>query len=130
MDLPDLPIAFYPWVKEIGEKVGKVLGKKPNPNINPKWDPYLFVELDIVIELKENVKLYSQDVTLFHSQRIFYKNLPNACFKCHKQGHMIKDCPELAKEPLLRDAYGFTTVQKKKTMASLRPSRQEPSEIV
>ncbi|MCO5596517.1 hypothetical protein L7F22_050580 [Adiantum nelumboides] len=114
VDLPDLPLDFYPWIKEIGNSVGKVLGQRPQPPINPKWDPQLLIEVDTSIELPTSVDLFDHKDNVIHSQTILYRNLPNSCFKCHKPGHLIKDCPELAKDKAPQeDKDGFKPVSKK-----------------
>ncbi|MCO5596515.1 hypothetical protein L7F22_050578 [Adiantum nelumboides] len=118
VDLPDLPLDFYPWIKEIGNSVGKVLGQRPQPPINPKWDPQLLIEVDTSIELPTFVDLFDQEDNVIHSQTILYRNLPNSCFKCHKPGHLIKDCPELAKDKAPQeDKDGFKPVSKKNVVA-------------
>lgn len=82
--LLDLPLTYYPWIKETKGKVGKVIGQKPQPDINPRWNCKLLIEVDTSRELKRSIDLYDQEGKLLHSQPITYKNLPNECFECHK----------------------------------------------
>lgn len=56
IELPDMPPTFSPWVKEIGARLGKVLGRKPVPAINPRWDQEILVEIDVAKPLLEKVQ--------------------------------------------------------------------------
>ncbi|MCO5593039.1 hypothetical protein L7F22_047044 [Adiantum nelumboides] len=47
VDFPDLPVDFYPWLKQMGGQLGKVLGQKAKGGINPKWDPQILIEIDL-----------------------------------------------------------------------------------
>lgn len=73
IDILELPLAFCPWIKEIGPYGKKVLGEKPYSAINPKWDPKLFVEVDTSLELKQDIDMFDQEGNLLHSQKAFYK---------------------------------------------------------
>lgn len=65
-------------------------------------------------EIDTSLELCDQEGNLLHSQKLLYENLPNACFKCHKQGHLLNDCPEMLKEtPSDIEKEGFITIQKK-----------------
>lgn len=112
-DFPDLPLPFFPWFKEIGSQLGKVLGQKPTPAVNSKRDPQLLIEIHTSENIKQEVALVDQNGNLMHTQKVVYRNLPNACFKCLKQGHLIKDCPLLdkGKKPVSPD--DFQEVNKK-----------------
>lgn len=101
VDFPNLPIELYPWLKSIGIYVGKVLGQRPRGNINPKFDPQLLIE-DTGVDIKLSIPIKDSSGRILHSQRILYRNLPNACFNCMKQGHYIKDCLD-AKGPSSQD---------------------------
>lgn len=96
-DFLDLPLSFFPWIKEIGAQLVHVLGQKPVPSVNPKWDPQLLIEIDTAETIKQEVALVDQEGKLLDTQKIIYRNLPNACYKCCKQGHLIKDCPLMDK---------------------------------
>lgn len=52
VDFLDLPLQFFPWMKDIGSQLGKVKGHKPIPNINPKLKPQLLEEFDTLKTLK------------------------------------------------------------------------------
>ncbi|MCO5566788.1 hypothetical protein L7F22_020468 [Adiantum nelumboides] len=95
VDFVDLPIEYYPWLKQIGSCIGRVLGQKESKGINPKWDPQLLVEVDLSKDLHQFVPIKNSERTILHKQKVLYKTLPNACFHCFKQGHHIKECPEL-----------------------------------
>ncbi|MCO5563405.1 hypothetical protein L7F22_017047 [Adiantum nelumboides] len=97
VDFPDLPVEYYPWLKNIGAKLGKVLGQKSRGGINPKWDPALLIEVNLSKPLKTDISIKDSEGQFWHSQKVVYRNLPNSCFKCHAQGHQIKDCLELEK---------------------------------
>ncbi|MCO5562061.1 hypothetical protein L7F22_015687 [Adiantum nelumboides] len=97
VDFPDLPVDYYPWLKNLGAKIRKALGQKSRGGINPKWDPQLLIEINLNKPLKNDISIKDSDEHLWHSQKIVYRNLPNSCFKCHAQGHQIKDCPEMEK---------------------------------
>ncbi|MCO5583272.1 hypothetical protein L7F22_037181 [Adiantum nelumboides] len=56
-DFPDMPVEFYPWLKRIGSKIGKVLGQKSRGGINPKWDPQLLIEINVSKPLKDEVPI-------------------------------------------------------------------------
>lgn len=99
VDFLDLPIELYPWLKSIGGCVGKVLGQRPRGGINPKFDPQLLIEVDTNVDLKLTVPIKDSNGKVLHSQKVMYRNLPNACFNCMKQGHYIKDCPESKAPP-------------------------------
>lgn len=92
-----MPLQFYPWLKELGNQLGNVKGHKPIPNINPKWEPQLLIEVDTAKPLKDEILIFDGEGSLLHTQKVLYKNLPNACFNCMKQGHLIRDCPALSK---------------------------------
>ncbi|MCO5604478.1 hypothetical protein L7F22_058644 [Adiantum nelumboides] len=47
VDFPDLPVDFYPWLKNIGAKIGKVMGQKSRGGIKPEWDPQLLIEVNV-----------------------------------------------------------------------------------
>ncbi|MCO5600856.1 hypothetical protein L7F22_054974 [Adiantum nelumboides] len=122
VDFPDLPVDFFPWLNDLGNMVGKVMGQKNRGGINPKWDPQVLVEVDISKSLKEEIPIRDSKGQLFHLQKVVYRNLPNACFSYMKQGHLIKDCPDLKSssknEPSSSklpktDSQGFQTVNKK-----------------
>ncbi|MCO5610285.1 hypothetical protein L7F22_064521 [Adiantum nelumboides] len=81
----------------MGAELGKVLGQKSRGGINPKWDPQLLIEVNLSKTLKNDISIKDSKGHLWHSQKIVYRNLPNSCFKCHAQGHQIKDCPEMEK---------------------------------
>lgn len=95
VEFPDLPFQYYPLLKSLAEPLGKVLGIRPVSDINPRWHPQVLVELDLAEELPKAWRLIRDDGIEF-SQDIFYKHLPNACFHCGVQGHMIKECPRRA----------------------------------
>ncbi|MCO5558082.1 hypothetical protein L7F22_011658 [Adiantum nelumboides] len=101
VDFLDLPVDFYQWLEQMGGQLGIVLGQKVEGGINPKWDPQLLIEIDL-------------------------RNLPNACFNCMTQGHLIRNCPDLLpKEPekdkMNKDANSFQQVQRKN---AYRPPRR------
>lgn len=63
------------------------------------------------MELKIHVELFDQEGEVILTQPIVYRNLPNAYFKCHKQGHFIKDCIGFTKAKALEvDTEGFTYI--------------------
>ena len=65
--------------------------------MNPKWEPQLLIDVDLAKDLKEEVLLLNGEGEVLHTQRVVYRNLPNVCFKCLQQGHLIKECPDLEK---------------------------------
>lgn len=95
VDLPQMPLAFYLWIKNLGSKIGRIICQKSYPANNPKWDPQLLMEVNTSQELKHSLNLLDQDGHVLHIQKVIYKNLPNACSKCFKQDHLIEDCHEL-----------------------------------
>lgn len=96
VEFPDLPFQYYPILKTLAEPLGRVLGVRPTSDFNPRWHPQVLVELDLSMDLPKAWNLVRDDGIEFH-QEIFYKNLPNACFHCGVQGHIIKDCPRRSK---------------------------------
>ena len=76
VDFPDLPLQFYPWLKEIGSQLGVVKGHKPVPNVNPKWEPQLLIDVDTASSLKEEVIVEDGDGIILHIQKVVY-NLSN-----------------------------------------------------
>ncbi|MCO5609137.1 hypothetical protein L7F22_063359 [Adiantum nelumboides] len=99
VDFPNLPVEFYPWLGKLGNSVGKVLGQKSRGGINPKWNPQLLIEVDLSKPTKVNIPITNMSGLLIHELKIVYKNLPNSCYHCFQQGHMIKDClVKLAKQ--------------------------------
>ncbi|MCO5606949.1 hypothetical protein L7F22_064746 [Adiantum nelumboides] len=102
VDFPNLPVDFYPWLKDIGSYLGTVLGQKSRGGFNPKWDPQLLIETDLNKDLIYEVPIKDSDGNWLHSQLVTYRNLPNACFHCHKMGHHFKNCPKMStKDPVL-----------------------------
>ncbi|MCO5607913.1 hypothetical protein L7F22_062115 [Adiantum nelumboides] len=100
VDFPNLPVEYYPWLKELRSYLGSVLGQKSRGGFNPKWDPQLLVEIDLNKELIFEIPIKDSEGNWLHSQIVTYKNLPNACFHCNNMGHHIKHCPDLnAKDP-------------------------------
>ncbi|MCO5560100.1 hypothetical protein L7F22_013707 [Adiantum nelumboides] len=97
VEFPHLPIEFYPWMKQLGSCLGRVLGQRARRGFNPKWDP--LIEVDVNKDLKCEVPIKDLAGNVLHAQKISYKNLPNTYFQCLKQGHHIKDCPELKPAP-------------------------------
>ncbi|MCO5579413.1 hypothetical protein L7F22_033268 [Adiantum nelumboides] len=127
----DLPIELYPWLKSIGTWVGRVLGQRTRGGSSPKWDPQLPIEVDISKDLKFEVPIKDSNGVILHCQKIIHKNLPNACFHCFKQGHFIKDCPDLKpvenqdnKAPDKEE--GFQTVTRKNSSKNGNNARQSP----
>ncbi|MCO5607427.1 hypothetical protein L7F22_061623 [Adiantum nelumboides] len=94
----DLPIELYPWLKPVGNSLGRVLGQRSRGVINPKFDPQLLIEIDLSKDLKYAIPVKDFGGRTLHIQKVVYKTLPNACFNCKKLGHFIKECPELKKE--------------------------------
>lgn len=78
MDFPHLPIELYPWLKSIGNCVGRVLWQRPRGAINPKFDPHLLIEVDLNHEIKPSVLIKDSSSRNLHSQKTLYRNLPNA----------------------------------------------------
>ncbi|MCO5566295.1 hypothetical protein L7F22_019971 [Adiantum nelumboides] len=127
----DLPIELYPWLKSIGTWVGRVLGQRTRGGFSPKWDPQLLIEVDIIKDLKSEVPIKDSNGVILHCQKITYKNLPNACFHCFKQGHFIKDFPDLKpaenqdnKAPDKEE--GFETVTRRNSSRNGKNPRQSP----
>ncbi|MCO5564001.1 hypothetical protein L7F22_017656 [Adiantum nelumboides] len=122
IEFSELPVEFLPWLTNIENLVGKVMGQKNRGDINPKWDPQVLVEIDTSQSLVTEVPIRDSLGHLLHLQKVVYRNLPNACFSCMKQGHLIKDCPESKshspdvtkgnKTPKT-DAQGFQAVNRK-----------------
>lgn len=75
---PEMPLQFYTWLKELGNQMGNVKGHKNN--INPKWEPQLLIEVDTAKPLKDEILIFDGEGSLLHTQKVLYKNLPNACF--------------------------------------------------
>ncbi|MCO5569042.1 hypothetical protein L7F22_022748 [Adiantum nelumboides] len=138
IDFPDLPVEFLPWLSDLARLVGKVMGQKNRGDINPKWDPQVLVEVDISKSLLNEVPIRDSMGNLLHVQKIVYRNLPNACFLCMKQGHLIKDCPE-AKGPSSEgnkgnktpkiDAQAFQIVNKKNWSKIIKPNKPPPNKF-
>ncbi|MCO5562073.1 hypothetical protein L7F22_015699 [Adiantum nelumboides] len=98
VDFTDAPIELYPWLKPIGNSLGRVLGQRSRGGINPKFDPQLLIEVDLSKDLKYAIPVKDSCGRTLHIQKVVYKALPNACFNYMKLGHFIKECPELKKE--------------------------------
>ncbi|MCO5564995.1 hypothetical protein L7F22_018665 [Adiantum nelumboides] len=99
VDFLDLPVEFYPWLGKLGNSLGKVFGQKFRGGINPKWDPQLLIEVDLSKPTKISIPITNMSRLFLHDQKIVYRNLPNSCYHCFQQGHMIKDCHvKLAKQ--------------------------------
>ncbi|MCO5600238.1 hypothetical protein L7F22_054348 [Adiantum nelumboides] len=121
VDFPNLLVDFYPWLKDLGSYLGTVLGQKSRGGFNPKWDPQLLIEIDLNKELVYEVPIKDSDGNWLHSQLVTYRNLPNACFHCHKMGHHIKNCPKLITKDPVPEAkedphQGFQQVNKRNSM--------------
>ncbi|MCO5580735.1 hypothetical protein L7F22_034605 [Adiantum nelumboides] len=95
VEFHDLPIDYYPWLKQIGSCLGRVLGQRARGGFNPKWEPQMLIEIDLSKNLKTEVPIKVPSGILIHTQRVSYRKFPNACFQCLKQGHHIKDYLEL-----------------------------------
>ncbi|MCO5564879.1 hypothetical protein L7F22_018547 [Adiantum nelumboides] len=123
IDFLKLSMEFLPWLTNLANLVGNVMGQENRGDINPKWDPQVLVEVDtsqtlVIVE----VPIKNSLGYLLHLQKVVYRNLPNACFSCMKQAHLIKDCPELKPDSLdgtkgnkahKTDAQGFQAVNRK-----------------
>ncbi|MCO5589237.1 hypothetical protein L7F22_043203 [Adiantum nelumboides] len=103
VDFIDFPIELYPWLKPIGNSLGRVLGQRSRGGINPKFDPQLLNEIDLSKELKYLIPIKDSCGRALHHQKVVYKTLPNACFNCMKMGHFIKDCTELKPQQTVPD---------------------------
>ncbi|MCO5604697.1 hypothetical protein L7F22_058867 [Adiantum nelumboides] len=131
VDFPNLSIELYPWLKSIGTWVGRVLGQRSRGGFIPKWDPQLLIVVDLSQGLKLEVPIKDSNGLTLHNHKILYRNLPNACFHCFKQGHLIKDCPDLkAKENREVKATdkdkGFQTVTRKNSTRNGKNAKQSP----
>lgn len=109
VELPNLPMQYYPFIHKLVEPLGKILGKRRQQDFNPRWHPQVLVEMDLdgqfppIIEIyrDDGVKVIDRRVIELHFlssslsplQEVAYKHLPNACFHCSLQGHGIKVCP-------------------------------------
>ncbi|KAL3692444.1 hypothetical protein R1sor_006095 [Riccia sorocarpa] len=51
-------------------------------------------------ELPETLEIEDEETGASYHQKIIYRNLPDACFKCHQRGHIIRECP-LRRQPTL-----------------------------
>ncbi|MCO5567883.1 hypothetical protein L7F22_021579 [Adiantum nelumboides] len=89
--------------------------------VYPKWDPQLLIEIDLNKDLIYEVPIKDSDGNWLHSQLVTYRNLHNACFHCHKLGHHIKNCSEMATkdpvpEPKDDPHHGFQQVNNRNSM--------------
>ncbi|MCO5606456.1 hypothetical protein L7F22_060644 [Adiantum nelumboides] len=106
VDFPGLPIELYPWLSLL------------EPGLEGSWarDP-------------EEDSSSSGIPSFSLNQKIISKNLPNACFHYFKQGHLIKDCPNLksTENPKASEKEeGFETVTRKNSSRSGKNPRQSP----
>ncbi|MCO5610387.1 hypothetical protein L7F22_064623 [Adiantum nelumboides] len=67
VDFLDLTFDYYPWLKNIGSEIGKVLGQKSRGGINPKWDPQLLIEVNLSKPLKNDISIKDSKGHLWHS---------------------------------------------------------------
>ncbi|KAL3689125.1 hypothetical protein R1sor_015434 [Riccia sorocarpa] len=51
------------------------------------------VLLDLQEELPDHIEIEDEDTGESYFQKIVYRNLPNACFRCHQRGNIIRQCP-------------------------------------
>lgn len=54
---------------------------------------HILVHFDTREELEENITLHWQHLS--HRQNLNYEGVPFRCRRCHKVGHLFKDCPLL-----------------------------------
>ncbi|MCO5577382.1 hypothetical protein L7F22_031214 [Adiantum nelumboides] len=104
VDFIDFPIELYPWLKPIGNSLGRVLGQRSRGGINPKFDPQLLIEIDLSRELKYLIPIKDSCGRALHHQKVVYKTLPNAYFNCMKMGRFIKDLSELKPQQAVSDS--------------------------
>ncbi|MCO5557158.1 hypothetical protein L7F22_010717 [Adiantum nelumboides] len=57
VEFPDLPMDYYPWLKQIGSCLGIGLGQRARGGFNPKWDPQMLIEIDLSKDLKTEVPI-------------------------------------------------------------------------
>ncbi|KAL3688084.1 hypothetical protein R1sor_014393 [Riccia sorocarpa] len=51
------------------------------------------VLLDLQEDLPETIEIEDEETGASYHQKIVYRNIPDACFRCHQRGHIIRNCP-------------------------------------
>lgn len=92
--LPGLPWQFWsPYVfKRIGDTLGTYLEHdRSYENTGKRTMARILVHMDTRPGLEEVIEIYHSHVT--RKQILDYEGVPFRCHRCHKTGHLFKDCP-------------------------------------
>ena len=112
VDFPEMPLQFYPWLKELGSQLGKSQGINLFLMLILNGNLSCLLKFDTSLTLKEEILIMDGEGEVLHVQKVVYRNLPNACFHCLKQGHLIRDCPALDKRSNVDDQ-GFQNLERR-----------------
>lgn len=96
--LPRLPLQF--WSEEVFVKIGNTLGTfldfdKSYVQTKNRTLAHILVHLDTREGLKEKITLKWRHYTWV--QILDYEGIPFCCRRCHKVGHIFKECPLIKK---------------------------------
>lgn len=95
--LPGLPMQF--WTAQVFRRIGDALGTyldhdKSYEQSRIMTMPRILVHLDTRPGLKEKITLHHRHFS--RKQLLDYEGVPFCCRRCHKIGHLYKDCPLLS----------------------------------
>jgi len=121
--LPGLPLQY--WSEDIFRRIGNAIGSfmdydKSYQHTGMMAYARLLINLDTRGGLQEYITIEWRDTA--RKQIIDYEGIPYRCQRCHKVGHLYKDCP------LLRKSKDY--VQEGDTRRPLHLSPQQPTEEI
>ena len=132
--LPGLPLEF--WHEDIFKGIASSFGElvaldNATATRSNLQTARLLVKVADLNHLPEKVELISKLGK--KTQEIFFDDLPNACYACKRQGHVVKNCPSKSKHHLSSEKeVKKTKVQHRKVWKpkDSRPKEKKENEIL